>query len=205
MLILNGRIPFSLKVGFSLFLGLLVAVYWWSYGPKNFLWGSDIALFLICLALWYEHPLPNSMMAIGLLPFEILWCVDVLSGARLFGATAYMFEPDRPLYLKALSLFHFFLPVIMVFLLRRLGYDRRALVAQTVLIWLVLPATYLLTGPADNINFVYGPGKEPQTWLHPTAYLVAIMLLLPVVVCLPMHLVLNRFFGQRPPEEESRS
>lgn len=205
MLKWNGRVPLFLKVGFSLFTGLLVAVYWWSYGPKNFLWGSDIALFFICASLWYEHPLPNSMMAIGLLPFEILWCVDFLSGARLLGATSYMFEPDRPLYLKALSLFHFLLPVIMVFLLRRLGYDRRALVAQTLLIWLVLPATYLLTGPVENINFVYGPGKEPQSWLHPTAYLAAIMLLLPVLVCLPMHLVLDRLFGERAPETESRS
>jgi hypothetical protein len=193
----RGRIPLSLKYLYTFFICVLALVYWLSYGPANFLWGSDIALVFVCAALWLEHPLPNSMMAIGLLPFEVVWCIDFLFGARFLGSTAYMFEPDRPLYLKALSLFHIMLPVIMVFLLRRLGYDRRALIAQTLLIWIVLPATYLLTDPAENVNFAYGPGMEPQTWLHPIAYLALIMILLPVVVCLPMHLLLGRLFGRR--------
>jgi len=193
----RGRIPLSLKYLYTFFICVLALVYWLSYGPANFLWGSDIALVFVCAALWLEHPLPNSMMAIGLLPFEVVWCIDFLLGARFLGSTAYMFEPDRPLYLKALSLFHIMLPVIMVFLLRRLGYDRRALIAQTLLIWIVLPVTYLLTDPTENVNFVYGPGMEPQTWLHPIAYLALIMILLPVVVCLPMHLLLGRLFGRR--------
>ena len=188
----RNRIPFSLKIPYTLFLCVLVPAYWASYGPRNFLWGSDIALFLVCAALWLEHPLPNSMMAIGLLPFELLWCLDFLSGARLLGSTAYMFEPDRPLFLKALSLFHILLPMVIVFLLRRLGYDRRALVGQTLLIWIVLPVTYLVTDPANNVNFAYGPGKAPQTALSPLAYLSLVMVLLPAIVCLPMHLLLAR-------------
>jgi hypothetical protein len=84
----------------------------------------------------------------------------------------------------------------MIYLLRRLGYDRRALMAQTLLIWIVLPATYLLTDPASNVNFAFGPGREPQTWLHPLLYLAAVMILLPAVICLPMHLLLRRLFGR---------
>lgn len=187
---LPHRLPLWLKVLYTLFVCLLVPTYWIFYGPKNFLWGSDIALFMICAALWLEHPLPNSMMANGLLPFELLWCVDFLSGARVFGATAYMFEPDRPIFLKALSLFHILLPAVIVFLLCRLGYDRRALAAQTLLIWIVLPATYLLTDPAANVNFAFGPGQHPQTSLPPLVYLGLVMFLLPAVVCLPMHLLL---------------
>jgi len=186
------RIPLFLKVGYTLFVCVLVPAYWIAYGPKNFLWGSDIALLLLCAALWLEHPLPNSMMAIGLLPFELLWCLDFLSGAHLLGSTAYMFDPARPLFLKALSLFHILLPVVMIYLLRRLGYDRRALPAQTLLIWIVLPATYLLTDPAANVNFAFGPGRNPQTLLPPLVYLGTIMVLLPAVVCLPMHLLLAR-------------
>ena len=204
-LLRRGPIPFYLKAAYTLFVCVLVPVYWHAYGPKNFLWASDIALFLICISLWLEHPLPNSMMAVGILPFELLWCIDFVSGAQLLGSTAYMFEPDRPVYLKALSLFHILLPIIMVFLLCRLGYDRRAPFAQTLLIWIVLPATYLLTMPADNINFAYGPGKEPQTWMNPLGYLVLIMLLLPVIVCLPMHLLLRHLFRpseSRPPRPD---
>jgi hypothetical protein len=185
-------IPLTLKIAYTLFVCILVPAYWAAYGPQNFLWGSDIALFFICAALWLEHPLPNSMMAIGLLPFEILWCLDFLSGARLIGSTAYMFDPGRPLLLNALSLFHIMLPVVILYLLCRLGYDRHALPAQTLLTWIVLPATYLLTDPTANINFAFGPGRHPQTLSPSLAYLGLLMLLLPMFVCLPMHLLLMR-------------
>lgn len=188
----SRRIPAWIRLGYTAFLGLLVPVYWWHYGPANFLWGSDIALFLVLASLWLARALPNSMMAIGVLPFEIAWCADFLAGSRLFGMAAYMFEADRPVFLRALSLFHLFLPVLIIYLLRRLGYDRRALLAQTLLTWVVLPATYLLTDPADNINRVFGLGDPPQTWTHPLAWLSLQMLALPLVVYWPMHRLLGR-------------
>ena len=138
-----------------------------------------------------------EMMVIGVLPFELAWILDFVTGSRLLGMATYMFDAELPLYLRALSLFHIMLPVVMIFLLYRLGYDRRALMTQTLLIWVVLPVTYLVTNPADNINLVFGLGKEPQTFLHPLLYLSLEMVLLPVVICLPAHLVLLRLVGRR--------
>lgn len=137
------------------------------------------------------------MMAIGVLPLELAWTLDFLFGSRLFGMASYMFDPELPLFLRAFSLYHTVMPVIMIFLLRRLGYDRRALIMQTLLIWVVLPVTYLLTDPTDNINLVFGPGREAQTALHPLLYLSLEMIVLPVVICLPMHLLLRRLVGHR--------
>jgi len=191
----RGRIPLWIKILYSLFLCILVPVYWHHYGPANFLWASDIALFFVCAALWSERPLPNSMMAIGVMPFEIAWIIDFASGSRLIGMASYMFDLERPLYLRGLSLFHIMLPLVMVFLLRRLGYDRRALAAQTLLIWIVLPLTYLVVDPAANINLAFGFGSEPQTMMHPLLHLALEMILLPVVICWPSHLVLQRLFG----------
>ena len=48
-----------------------------------------------------------------------------------------MFDPDKPRYLRALSLFHIVLPLTLLWLVARLGYDARALVAQTMLAWIV--------------------------------------------------------------------
>ena len=192
------RVPLWIKVLYSLFLCVLVPVYWHGYGPANFLWASDLALFFVCFALWTERPLTNSMMAVGVLPFEIAWVVDFLSGSQLIGMASYMFEVERPLYLRGLSLFHMLLPPIIVFLLLRLGYDRRALTGQTLLTWVVLPVTYLLTDPADNINLVFGPLREaPQRILPPVVYLVLEMLLLPVALYLPTHSLLQRLLGHR--------
>ncbi len=63
--------------------------------------------------------------------------------------------------------------------------------------YLVLPLTYLVTEPAENINLVFGLGKEPQTFMHPLLYLALEMILLPLVICLPMHLLLQRLVGHR--------
>lgn len=191
----RGRIPAWLKAVYASFLCALVPVYWTHCGLANFLWASDIALFLVFASLWSERPLPNSMMAIGVLPFELAWNLDFLSGGRLLGAAEYMFDPERPLALRGLSLFHAALPPIIVFLLTRLGYDRRALAAQAALVWIVLPVTWLVTDPAANVNLAFGPGREPQTAMHPLAYLAAEMILVPLAVCWPCHLALKRLFG----------
>ncbi|MDJ0947463.1 MAG: membrane-associated protein [Alphaproteobacteria bacterium] len=193
----RGRLPLWLKVLYTLFLCVLVPVYWHHYGPSNFLWACDIALFVICAAFWLESPLLTSMMAIGVLPFEVAWTIDLVAGSRLLGMASYMFDAQLPLYLRGLSLYHTVLPPLMIFMLCRLGYDRRALMAQTLLVWLVLPLTYLLTEPAENINLVFGLGKEPQTFMNPLLYLALEMILLPLVVCLPAHLLLQRLFDRR--------
>ena len=181
----------------GLFLCVLVPVYWHHYGPANFLWLSDVALFAVFAALWLRNALLNSMMAIGVLPFELFWIADFLSSSRLLDVTAYMFDDALPLYLRALSLFHFGLPAMIVFLLFRLGFDRRALLAQTALLWVLLPLSYVVTDAQRNINYTMGWAKEPQTWMPPLIWLGLEMILLPLLVYLPTHLVLRRLFGPR--------
>ena len=80
--------------------------------------------------------------------------------------SAYMFDASTPRYLRALSLFHVPLPAGLVWLVARLGYDRRAWLYQSLLALVVLPVTYWLTGPKENVNWVHGLGK-PQTALPP--------------------------------------
>lgn len=190
----RGKIPLWIKLFITLFLCVLVPVYWRHYGPTNFLWASDIALFFICASVWLEKPLLNSMMAIGVLPFELAWIADFFSGSHLLGVTSYMFDGSRVLYLRSLSLYHLMLPPLIIYLLFHLGYDHRALLAQTLLTWAVLPLCYLVTDPADNINFAFGPGKNPQSFMSPLLYLALEMVLLPIVICLPAHLLLRRLF-----------
>ncbi|MBA3486512.1 MAG: hypothetical protein H0T88_04875 [Lysobacter sp.] len=45
-------IPLELKLAYTALVAVIVVVYWFKYGPANFLWGSDIALLLAVLALW---------------------------------------------------------------------------------------------------------------------------------------------------------
>lgn len=193
------RVPLALKIGYGGFLGILVPVYWRHYGRSNFLWLSDLALFGTTAAVILEEPLPASMAAVGVLPLELAWNVDVASGGRLLGLAGYMFDERKPIGLRALSLFHVALPPTLLWMLRRFGYDRRALGLQTLLVAALLPLTYALTAPEKNINWVFGPGAEPQHRLPARLYLALEMIALPTVSMLPTHAILKRIFD--PPRD----
>jgi hypothetical protein len=192
-------VPLWLKVVYTLFLGVLVPVYWVRWGPRNFLWFSDIALLATAVALWLESALLASMMALAIALPELAWNADffgrLVSGRQLLGLSGYMFDAGTPRSLRALSLFHVVLPAVLLWLVFRLGYDRRAWLLQTLVALVVLPLTYALTDPADNVNWVYGPGRQPQTWISPRAYLALVMVFFPVVVYLPTHLLLSALAG----------
>jgi hypothetical protein len=189
--------PVWVQVAYAVFLAVLVPLYWWRYGPGNFLWFSDVALFLAGVSLYTGEPLPASMAAVAVLALEVAWNVDffgrLLTGRRFIGLADYMFD-DRPLWLRALSLFHVPLPVLIVWLVHRLGYDPRALLAQTLLACVVLPATYLLTRKERNVNWVHGLGPKPQTALPPLAFLALLMVSLPLAVYVPTHFLLKALF-----------
>lgn len=190
--------PLWARLPWTLLVLVVVPVYWVEYGPGNFLWFSDIAVFAVLLSLWTGWRLPYSMMAVGVLPLELVWTIDILTMGELAGLAEYMFDPQYPLWLRALSLFHVPLLGLLVWMLFRRGYDPRALGYQTLLAWVVLPASFLLTGPEANVNWVHGFGPGRAEILPPLAWLAACMALLPLLVYLPMHLLLRRLFGAGP-------
>ena len=141
--------------------------------------------------------LPVSARAV-LLP-ELLWNVTLftrlVTGIRVSGLADYMFDTRIPKWISALSLFHVVLPVLMLWMLHRLGYDPRALPAQTALAWVILPLTYAVTKPEDNINWVYGPGARPQRQISPPLYLAFVLIFFPLIVYVPTHLLLLAALG----------
>jgi len=191
-------IPLWLKLVWTLPTLAILIVYWRSYGPGNLLWFSDIALLLSIPAMWLESPLLAATAAVLVLVPEIAWNTGffgrLLTGRRLGGIVDYMFDPDRPRLLRALSLFHVPLPLILVWLVWQLGYDARALPLAIVLTWLVIPATRLLTRPERNVNWAFGPVRHREL-VHPVLFIGFLMLAIPLLFHLPAHLILERLFG----------
>lgn len=74
------------------------------------------------------------------------------------------------------------------------GYDTRAIYAQTLLVWVLLPVCYLLTDPEKNLNWVIGIGNPPQTWVPGSLYLVLLMFAFPLLVFIPTHFILKTVF-----------
>ena len=199
----RGQLPLAVKLLFTLFVCVLVPVYWIHIGPSNLFWICDIALIATVVALWTGHRLLTGAIALAVLLPDLVWNLDfftrLLTGVDVLGldATGYMFDSATPIWLRALSLFHVFSPLLLWWMLWRLGYDRRALFVTTVAWWSLLPATRWLTDPEKNINWAFGIGSPPWMPLPDGLYVAAAMLAFPLVVFLPTHLVLMLVFVRR--------
>ncbi len=191
-------IPVWIKLAYTLMVVVVVLVYWRKYGPGNFLWFSDIAMLGLVAALWLENSLLVSMMTVGVLIPELAWNAAyfyrLLTGQTMPGLgnlTDYMFEAQRPRWLRAMSLFHVPLPPLMIWALLGMGYDGRAIYCQTLLAWVVLGLSYALTARSENVNWVHGVGPAGNTFgMSLWKYRLLQALVLPVGVLLPTHLAL---------------
>ncbi len=207
------RLPLWLKFAYTAFLIVLVPIYWHYYGPTNFLYFCDVALFLTLAGLWLDSPLLISMCAVGIVLPQILWCIDFLSnlvGIPLLGMTDYMFKHENSLLLRGLSFFHGWIPFLLLYLVWQTGYDRRAFLAWTVLAWaLILICFFFLPPPSPtagltpvNINYVWGLNDAaPQTWVSPELWLIGMIVLMPIVFFAPVHFLLARFMPAAPREK----
>ena len=197
------RLPLALKLAYTAFMAVLVPVYWSWYGPTNFLYFCDVALLLTLVGIWRESPLLVSMPTVGILAPQLLWVVDFLAelgGVSLTGMTAYMVKAGNPLFLRGLSLFHGWLPFLLVYLVWRLGYDRRAWTAWSGLAVVVLAVCFFaMPAPRPdpglvpvNINYVWGMSDTAaQTWMPPYAWFGLLVVGIPFALCGPTHLLLR--------------
>jgi hypothetical protein len=204
------RLPLWLKLAYTAFMAVLIPVYWYYYGPTNFLYFCDMALIITLVGIWTESPLLVSMCTVGILAPQTLWVIDFLGnlvGLPITGMTNYMLQSDHSLFLRGLSLFHGWLPFLLAFLVWAIGYDRRGFAAWTGLAWvLMLICFFLMPAPRPNpgltpvnINYVWGLSDEAaQTWVSPAVWLAGMMIVLPVVLFAPVHFLLSRFMPQAP-------
>jgi hypothetical protein len=164
------------------------------YGFGNFLHLCDVAVILTCVGLWRGSPLLLSMQALNIL-IDLAWDLDLgwrlATGRHLLGGTEYMWETKYPLWVRLLSLFHLLLPVVVLWALRRVGYDRRALAAQSVL-GLVLIAGARALGPEVNVNYAWLDPFFHRSWGPAPLHVLVIFAGLIAVVYVPAHALLSR-------------
>jgi hypothetical protein len=192
-------IPLALKLAYSLFVAVLVPTYWAAYSAWTFLFFCDVALFLGLCAFWLESPLLLSMAAVGITVPQLLWLADFATGGRITGMTSYMFNSELPVFVRALSLFHGWLPFVLLWGVWRLGYDRRALAGWTLVSTVIMLTSFFLApkppAPKDNpdlavnVNYVHGMSYEkPQNVMPAWLWLTIMIAGFPIVFYLPAHL-----------------
>jgi hypothetical protein len=205
-----NRLPLPFKLAYTAFMAVLIPVYWHYYGPTNFLYFCDVTLIITLVAVWIESPLLVSMCAVGILLPQVYWCIDFVANAfgfSLTGMTNYMFNPNSWWFLRGLSLFHGWIPFLLVYLVWKLGYDKRGLPAWTVVAGVLILVCFLFMPPPRpdpgltpvNINYVWGMSDvAAQTWVHPYVWVAGLMIGLPLIVFIPTHLLLMRYAPKAP-------
>jgi hypothetical protein len=199
-----GRIPLWLKIGWTAWVAVWAPCYWVHYGPQNFLWFCDIGNFMIMIGLWLESPVVLSWQACSVLLVQVLFTVDLvaraLTGHHPVGGTEYMFNDDGsniPVGMRLLSLFHVATPPVLLWSLKRTGYDRRGLYWQIATSCIVLPVCWLGWDEKLNLNWVWGPFNRPQYVVRPWIFLLVAMAAYPLLLHLPTHLLLSRFLRRK--------
>src|SRR5581483_11276554 len=190
---LDSRIPLWLKIAWTAWILLWAPVYWRQYGAQNFLFFCDLGNLLITAGPWVESCLLFSWQAVGLLVFPTLYALDLigafLSGRHAIGGTEYMFDPASPLLVRLLGLYHLVVPPLLLWAVRRLGYDRSAWKWQVATMCIVVPVNFFWR-PEYNVNWARGIGHEQHTlpgWL----YLIGYLMVAAAGVYWPTHLVLG--------------
>ncbi len=173
--------------------------YWHVWGPQNFLQMCDIAVILTCIGLWTNSSLLISSQAVSALLVCTAWAFD--AGWRFFfhhhliGGTQYLFDTSEPLWIRLLSLYHLVLPVLVLWLLYRVGYDKRGWALQSAIALPVFIASRF-TPPQKNMNFAFADSFFHRQWGPAPVHLLVIWLFMVFVVYLPTHLLLERIFPQ---------
>jgi hypothetical protein len=177
-----------------------VPVYWKQYGAQNFLYFCDLGNLFIVVGLWLESALIFSWQATGLLLFQTLYTIDlvgaIFTGRHVIGGTEYMLTPSVPLAVRLLSLFHVAMPPLLLWAVRRLGYDERGWKYQTLTAWIVVPINYFWR-PNYDVNWARGPFFREQHVVPGLVYLFGYLIVVPLLVYWPTHRVLQWWTQRR--------
>jgi hypothetical protein len=189
------RIPLWLKLLWTIWLIVWAPVYWRQYGAQNLLFFCDMGNVFIAVGLWTESALVFSWQACGLLLFQTLFTLDLagafVSGRHLIGGTQYMFDPNIPLAIRLLSLFHVVTPPLLLWAIWRLGYDARGWKLQTLTTWIVIPINYFWR-PQFDVNWARGLFFREQRLMPGGFYVLIYLIVVPAVIYFPTHLLLAR-------------
>jgi len=167
------------------------------WGWANLLHLCDVAVILAFLGIWLANPLLLSSQAVSSLAAGLFWILDVgwrlVTGRFLIGGTDYMWDSRYPLWVRLLSTFHIGLPVVLLWTLRRVGYDRRALALQAAIAALLLIISRFLSAEL-NLNYAYRDPLFHRAWGPAPVHLAMIFIPLVVLIYWPTHLLLRWLF-----------
>ena len=214
------RLPTWLRLAYVLWFVPWSIAYYRYFGWQFWLWFCCLANLYVLIGCVTQRGLWFSLAAIAALGIQLLYTFDFLAlcFTRLSptGATSYLLDATRPVSLRALSLFHVWMPLLLLYATRKLGYDPRAVWIQSLVAACLLPICYFAFDPRLDTNdpvmpLVQGMAFDRDfniNWVHafydrpePAAgsrRLWQMLVGYPMLIHLPTHLLLSLRRDARP-------
>lgn len=189
-------VPLIAKLAFSAWMLFWVTVILIHRGPQNFLWLCNMAQFILLYVMWRPNRLLLASQVGVISLVGLVWTLDLLvglarGGESLTGFTAYMFDEELALIVRVTSLYHVGVPLLMLWLVSRLGYDSRGPWLQCGIGVIGVVGAWLFTEPHRNINWVYQPFGVEQTWMPEPLWVLVLIVAYPVVLYFPGHFLVR--------------
>jgi hypothetical protein len=196
-----GKIPAYARWLAILWLLIWIPAYWLTWGLSNFIQLCDIAVLLTCIGLFTDSSLLISSQAVSSLLIDLAWTLDagwqLCAGHHLTGGTEYLFDPQYPLPVRLLSLYHVAMPLVLLWALGRVGYDARGFQLQCAIVPLAFIAARF-TPVQKNMNFAFSDPFFHRSWGPPPVHVAVSVLFMVVVVYYPTALFLRRLIPPGP-------
>ena len=180
-----------------LWMAVWFPAYFHFWGWANLLHLCDVAVILSFIGIWWANPLLLSSQAVSSLAAGLFWLLDVgwrlTTGRYLIGGTDYMWDARYPLWVRLLSSFHVGLPLVLLWTVRRIGYDKRALGLQAAIAAVLLIVSRFLSAET-NMNYAYRDPVFLRAWGPAPVHLAAAFIIIVGLVYWPTHLLLSWIF-----------
>ena len=194
---LNNELHPALRWGMMLWLLVWAPANVNTWGWQNMMHFCDVGAAIACVGIWRQSSLLFSSQAVGSLFVGVLWGLDVgwrlATGHHLVGGTEYMWDVRYPLWIRLLSTFHLGLPLVLLWAIRKLGYDPRALALQSVIAAVLLVSSRFLS-PELNMNYAFRDPLFHRAWGPAPVHLTIIFAGTVALLYWPTHLLLRRMF-----------
>lgn len=178
-------------------LAVYLPSYLATYPLINFLFLCNLGVMLTAIGLLAGNRLLVSSQAVAAPVVGLVWTADVAwrlaTGDFLFGATAYMWEAKYPFFTRLLSTYHVFWPLLVVYCVRRAGYDRRGWPLQTAIAAAGVTIARLATPAEENVNFAFADPFLGRQLGPPLVHVLVVIAIMGGLVYGATHWLLSRY------------
>ena len=140
-----------------------------------------------------------SSQAVSSLFVDLAWLAGAVWGLFthriLLGGMEYLFDTQYPLWVRLISSFHMMLPLALLWVLYRTGYDRRGWTLQAAIAAFAFVAARF-TSPEENINYAFRDPFFRRSWGPAPVHLAVSLLFLNVVAYFPAHRIFSSIFSR---------